>query len=378
MLSPLQNTFPKHQQKTSTKLTPNLKDKSNYVVHYRNLKFYLEQGMEITKIHRVLTFKQSPWLKKYIDFNTQKRASSTSTFAKDFFKLMNNSVFGKTQENLRNRVNVEVITKRNIALKRACKPGFKRLQTIRDDLVVMQTAISNLRLDKPVYVGFSVLDLSKLLMYVFHYEKMLTRYENIKLCFTDTDSLLYEIQTDNIYKDMQSTIHDYDFSDYPTEHFLHNNNHKKEIGKFKDELNSIPLGEFTGLRPKCYSLEFNGEVKKNVITHTNLTEKQIAKGTKEKVKKAHLRHHHYKKVLEELSTISVKQNTIKSKAHTISTYHQTKVALTAFDTKRWICDDNVNTYAYGHYKTYVEYGIDWDESMEFDDNVDWDSDVDFL
>ena len=117
MLSPLQKTFPKHKKKTTTKLTPNLKDKTNYVVHHRNLQFYIEQGMGITKVHRVLTFKQSPWLKEYIDYNTQKRASSTSTFDKDFFKPMNNSVFGKTQENLRNWVNVEVITKRNVALK---------------------------------------------------------------------------------------------------------------------------------------------------------------------------------------------------------------------------------------------------------------------
>ena len=209
----------------------------------------------------------------------------TTVFAKDFFKLMNNSVFGKMQENLRNRVNVEIITNRELALKRVCKPSFKRSQTIRDDLVVMQTAISNLMLNKPIYVGFSVLDLSKLLMYEYHYEKMLTRYENIKLCFTDTDSLLYEIQTDNIYKDMQSTIDDYDFSDYPTDHFLYNNDHKKEIGKFKDELNSRPLLEYTGLRPKCYSLQFNGYVKDNSIQHTDLAEKQIAKGTKESVKK---------------------------------------------------------------------------------------------
>ena len=99
---------------------PNLYDKKNYVVHYRNLKFYLQQGLVITKIHRVLAFKQSPWLKTYIDFNTQMRAISPSTFAKDFYIIMNNSVFGKTQENLRNRVNVEVVTKRAVGVKRVC------------------------------------------------------------------------------------------------------------------------------------------------------------------------------------------------------------------------------------------------------------------
>ena len=202
MLSTFQQQFPSQQKKTSTKLAPNLYDKFNYVVHYRNLKFYLQQGLVIKKIHRVLSFKQSSWLKKYIDFNTGMRSKATSDFEKDFFKLMNNSVFGKTQENLRNRVNVEVITNREIALKRVCKPTFKRSYTIHEDLTVMQTAVTNLELNKPIYVGFSVLDLSKLLMYEFHYQKMMKKYNKINLCFTDTDSLLYEVYTENIYHDM--------------------------------------------------------------------------------------------------------------------------------------------------------------------------------
>ena len=151
--------------------------------------------MVITKIHRVLTFKQSPWLKKFIDFNKMKRAAATSDFEKDFFKLLNNSVFSKKQENLRNRIKVEAITSENIALKRICKPSFKRSQTIHENLVLIQTTIANLKLCKPIYVGFSVLELSKLLMYHFHYNHMLSKYTNINLCFTDTDSLLYEIQT---------------------------------------------------------------------------------------------------------------------------------------------------------------------------------------
>ena len=127
-------------------------------------------------------------------------------------------------------------------------------------------------------------------------------------------------------------------------------------------------------------MEFTGQVKDNQIINIDYNEKQAAKGTKESVKQMHLRHTHYKKVLEELSTISVKQNVIKSKAHTIATYNQTRVALTAFDSKRWICDDNIHTYAFGHYKTLEEYQVDWDEPMTIDDsdNVNWDSDVDFL
>ena len=145
------------------------------------------------------------------------RKQTTSLVAKDFYKLMNNSVFGKTQENLRNRVNVEVITKRNVALKRVCKPSFKRSQMIREDLVIVQNAISNRVLNKPIYVRFTVLELSKLLMCEFHHEKML--------------------QWEDGY-------------------FLYSTVNKKVLGKFKDELNGRPLFEFIGLRPKCYSLLF--------------------------------------------------------------------------------------------------------------------------
>ena len=108
------------------KLTPNLRDKVRYVVHYRNLKLYLQLGLVITKIHRVFTFRQSTWLKTYIDFNTQQRSLARRSFLKDFFKLKNNSVFGKPQENLRKRVHVELITDAGILRKRVTKPNFCR------------------------------------------------------------------------------------------------------------------------------------------------------------------------------------------------------------------------------------------------------------
>ena len=199
MWSPFQKEcFPDYKKKPTVKLSPNLLDKTKYVVHMRNLQFYIRHGCKVTKIHRVLSFKQSNWLKKDIDFNTDMRTKSKSKFEKDFYKLMNNSVFGKTQENLRNRMNVEIITNRKIALKRACKPSMKRSETIHENLVVMETAVTNLVLNKPIYIGFCVLELSKLLMYQFHYEKIINWFEKVTLCYTDTDSFLYEIQSEDI------------------------------------------------------------------------------------------------------------------------------------------------------------------------------------
>ena len=255
---------------------------------------------------------------------------------------MNNAVFGKTQENLRNRINVEVITDRKTALKRVAKPYHKRSQTIHENLVIIQNTITTLKLNKPIYVGFSVLDLSKLLMYKFHYNHIKVKYQsNVKLLFSDTDSLLYEIDTDDIYKDMKEDEDMYDFSDYPVGHFLQSNNNKKIIGKFKDELNGKALEEFCGLRAKCYSLVYDCLEKDRKMT---------AKGSKMSVKIRHFYHEHYLEALRYLSTFTVSQNILKSKNHLVSSYNVKKTALSASDVKRWIACDGVHTLSHGHYR----------------------------
>ena len=189
----------------------------------------------------------------------------------------------------------------------------------------------------------------KLWMYQFHYDKMLKWFDNISLCFTDTDSLLYRIEGQDVYQVMKEHAEEFDFSEYPYSHFCYDSKNKKVLGK--DELLSLTLEEFIGLRPKCYSLLFHGKVVDNIIVNLNIGEKQVAKGTKKTMKKRHLRHVHFKDVLENLVQVYIKQNNILSNKHSIGTYHQTKVSLTAYDTKRWILDDGVKTIAHGHYMT---------------------------
>ena len=160
------------------KLIPNLGNKTNYVVHYRNLQLYLSLGMKLTKIHRVLEFKQSDWMKKYIDFNTEKRKNAANDFEKDFFKFMINSVYGKTIENLRKRINVQLVNNEKDFLK--CTRNFEAIHEIE----------SVLTLNKPIYVGFTVLELSKWLMYDFNHN-FIKKHFDAELLFTDTDSLTY-------------------------------------------------------------------------------------------------------------------------------------------------------------------------------------------
>ena len=164
------------------------------------------------------------------------RKQATSDFEKDFFKLMVNSVFGKTMENLRNRMNVELVNTPKRMKKLGAKPAFKTFKIINDDLTAVHMAKTKLILNKPIYVGFVVLDVSKLLMSDFHYNYIKKKYgDRAKLLFTDTDSLCYEFQTDDLYQDMKSDHYQFDTSNYKEDNFLYSLENKKVLGKMKDE-----------------------------------------------------------------------------------------------------------------------------------------------
>ena len=199
-----------------SKLIPTLNNKEKYVLHYRNLQLYTDLGLIVTKIHRVLEFNQSPWLRQYIDFNTEKRMNAKNAFAKDFFKLMNNSVFGKTMENIRKRVDVRLVTDEKKLLKYASKPTYVSSKIFNENLVALHKIKETLTLNRPAYIGMCILDLSKTLMYDFHYNYIKKKYEDkAKLLFTDTDSLTYEIEAEDVYQDFWNDKNKFDNSDYP-------------------------------------------------------------------------------------------------------------------------------------------------------------------
>ena len=173
------------------------------------------------------------------------------------YKLINNSAFGKNIENLRKRAGVKLVrANEEEKLRRLiASPAFNRANIFDHRLATVHIHKSRLLLNRPIYVGMCVLDLSKNLMYDFYYNKMKKQYgENADLLYTDTDSLLLEIKTENVYKDMQDDIDAYDTSDYPPDHFLHNMKNKKVLGKIKDERAGRPIVEYVGLRPKMYSI----------------------------------------------------------------------------------------------------------------------------
>ena len=321
------------------KLIPTLSNKEKYVLHYRNLQLYIDLGLKVNKVHRVLEFNQSPWLKQYIDFNTLKRTQAKNSFEKDFFKLMNNSVFGKTMENIRNRVDVRLITDEKKLLKMASKPTYVSSKIFNENLVAVHKIKETLTLNRPAYVGMCILDLSKTLMYDFHYNYIKEKYgDKAKLLFTDTDSLTYEIEAEDVYQDFWNDKDRFDNSDYPESSPYFDKTNKKVIGKFKDEAAGIPITEFVGLRSKMYSyIKNNQKVGKT------------AKGIKKNIIKNDIKHENYKEVLFNNKQIHHTMKTIRSSNHQLGSYELNKVSLSCFDDKRYIANDGINSFSYGHY-----------------------------
>ena len=151
------------------KLIPNLRNKSCYVLHYRTLQLYVSLGVVAEKIHRIMKFKQSDWLKSFVMFNTAKRMNAANEFEKSFFKLIINSVYGKTMENVRKRGNVKLINNEKKYLKVVSRPSFVSQKILDKNLVAVHKIKQVLLLTKPIYVGFSILELSKMIMYDWHY-----------------------------------------------------------------------------------------------------------------------------------------------------------------------------------------------------------------
>ena len=319
------------------KLIPNLKDKEKYVLHYRNLQLYLKLGLKLKKIHRALEFSQSKWLEPYIAFNTQKRAGAKNAFEKDFFKLMNNSVFGKTMENLRKRSNIQLVTNPERMERLAARPTYISHKIFHENLVAVHSKQTKLLLNKPSYVGMCILELSKLLMYDFHYNYILPKYPDAKLLFTDTDSLTYHIKTEDIYADFFADRERFDNSDYPSDSKFYFAENKKVIGKFKDETAGVPIREFIGLKSKMYSISLDNE---------KFSKK--AKGVKKNVIRKGISHGDYLDVLNQSKVIHHKMKTIRSDCHQISSYEINKISLSPFDDKRYILSDGISSYAYGH------------------------------
>ena len=321
------------------KLILNVNDKSNYVLHINILRYYLKQGLKLKKVNRVIEFKQKQWLKPWIDFNTDKRKQATSDFEKDMYKLMNNAVYGKTMENVREHINFELVDTPERFQKCVNNPTYKHRHIINENLVGVEKLKETVKLNKPIYVGMSILDLSKLHMYSFYYDVLKQRYkENINLIYTDTDSFVIHTKTEDIYDDFKELSKHMDFSGYDKNHNCYDPTNKKVLGKFKDECDGKIMTHFIGLKPKSYAFRIFKEDK----------EEKKSKGiVKHKVKKE-LTFKKYEQTLETTQSDKVSFNSIRSKNHQIYTINQIKQSLSSYDNKRYYLD-SVKSLPFGHF-----------------------------
>ena len=319
------------------KLVPTVLNKHRYIVHYRVLKLYLQLGLKITKIHKVLKFKQADFLKSYIDFNTQKRARATNEWEKSFYKLMNNAVFGKTLENVRNRCDIRLVHNAEKLERLVAKSSYKRFEIFNEDLVAVELQKVKLKLNKPVYVGQAILDLSKETMYRFHYNYIKRKFaDRASLCMSDTDSFFYSIRSPNLYEELVPDHDLFDFSNYNPSHFLFSEKNRKVLGKFKDEAAGAIVSEYCGLSAKLYSYRVDRK------------ETCKAKGIVKKTIDNDLRMEHYKRCLFEGEEKMCEMNLIQSSKHQLTIKQCTKVALSCFDDNRYLLEDNITTLPFGH------------------------------
>lgn len=343
------NEFPfcpenyKPQNSKCFKLIPNLKNKEKYVIHYTLLKQCIENGIKLTKVHRVIQFTQSAWLKKYIDLNTNLRNNSKNEFDKNNYKLANNSIYGKTMENVDRRTDIRLVTqwsknnRKDGAENLIAKPSFKDYTVFSENLVAIQMRKVLVKYDKPVYVGFSILDISKTVMYEFFYGFLKPLYnENVKLLYTDTDSFVLEIATNNVYDDMRCHIDRFDTSNYKKNNIHEIPITESVVGKFKDEYAGEPIESFYGTGAKAYCVK----------TENNLLKK--AKGIKKSSIKNQLDFIHYKDVVENNSKTFCTMYLFRSRLHNIYTELVNKLALTSSDDKRYKIPHSFDTLAWGH------------------------------
>ena len=249
-----------HSTNKNKKRLQTLYDKKNYTVHYLTLKLYVSLGLVVTKVHRVIQFVQCKWLAGYIELNSKCRAESKNKFDENFYKLMINSVYGKICESPRNRINAYLVRTEVKPLEYTSKFYFKSFKIFSKDLAVVTLRKTQFTWSKPLIIGASILDLSKLYMYNFHYNVM-KKHLNVELLYSDKDSLTYKVFTEHLYKELAENEElkaFFNFSNYPQTSPLYSAANKKKVLLFKDELCGKAMEEFVGLKPKMYSILAQG------------------------------------------------------------------------------------------------------------------------
>ena len=350
----------------TTKLIADLYNKPSYIIHHRLLQLFMKlkcpksgSQLRITKVHAAVKFNQQAWMKIYIDTNTEMRNRATSDFEKDFWKLMNNSAFGKMIEQVRKRQNVNLVFREDQAINLLKKPTVQQIIDIDENFSIYLMKKLNVQLNKPLYVGVSILDLSKYVMYDMHYNGIKSCYgDRARLMYMDTDSLIYHLQTEDMYEDNLRNPFWFDNSKYDPNNPLFgrffNNRNKDVLGKFKDEYANGIITHFVAPRPKMYALRSLKIAKGNKRTASGKfkmeeMESKRAKGIGRVTVQKNTRMEEYwdsiRKGEQSFKTMKV----IRSRRHLLFTELLRKKAISALCNKRWALS-SIYSLAHGHHE----------------------------
>ena len=270
--------------------------------------------------------------------NTEYRKNAKNDFEKDFFKLMNNAAFGKTMENVRKHKDIKLVTTDKRRNRLVSEPNYHTTKWFSENLLAIEMKKAKVKMKKPIYLGLSILEISKTFMYEFLYDYMKPKYgDNVKLCYMDTDSFIMHIKTEDFYEDIANDVEKrFDTSIYEVNRPLPTGQNKKVIRLMKDELGGKIMTEFVALRPKTYS-----------YLTDDCEEDKKAKGTKKCVIKRRLKFNDYKDCLLNNEIMLKSQQRFKSEKHDLYTEEVNKIALSSNDDKRLQTFDRITSYPYG-------------------------------
>ena len=271
--------------------------------------------------------------------NTELRKLAKDDFKKDLFKLMNNAVFGKTMENIRKHRDIKLVTTDKKRNKLVSEPNYHTMNYISEDLSIIEMNKTKVKMNKPIYLGLLILDISTILMYEFWYDYMKPKYGNdVKLCYMDMDSFIMNIRMNDFYKYIANDVEKrFDTSNYEVNRPLPTGKNKKVIGLMKDELGGKIITEFVTLRPETYSYLIN-----------NCKEDKKAKGTKKCIIKKMITFNDYKNCLLKDEVILKSQQRFISKKHDVYTENINKIAFSNNDDIRIVSSDKIMSYPYGY------------------------------
>jgi hypothetical protein len=336
------------------RLLQDFEPKKRYVMTLAHFQLVLRLGACCENIWRVLEFKQSNFMKLYVEVISKWRREAKSTCESNFYKLILNSLYGKMNERLAARRDIRIVTSESQLKKLVRKGNFldRHIFTYKDfQLTIVEMAKRVVKQDRPMIIGSLILSYSKCYMMSFWYDvlKPAFKEKDLKLLMTDTDSFIFKVTTNTLNQDLLAIKDHFDFSNLPKDHVLYSPTNAKVFGKFKDESSGERILSFCSPRVKCYSLLYEDD------------EMNKLKGIAKHYVKRHLHHDDYKKCVLERESMYASFKTIQSRQHNLYTVNVNKLALEPTDMKRYILPDGINTRAYGHYSL-----LDENESVEME------------